>query len=383
MNILVLGGTGVLSTDIVDKYVSEGHDVYLITRGSNPIPDRPNIHSIIGNVRNLDSIYDTVSSLRYDLVLDFLSITKANLEYSFTKLAGLCENYVFISSACVFRRSMVDGIITEESPKPNSLLQYSINKYACEKYLQEEIGNSSTCWTIVRPYITYGETRIPVGIAPLAGYHWTIAGRILANKPFFLWDDGSNKCTLYHTKDFARTFYGMFGGGNFHAFEDYNLVGDSVTTWNDVLKTLYKLLGKEPNIIYIPTSELEKLLPEHSDYILGDRSLDAVFDNSKLKHACKEYCQSISLEEGIKRTIDHYKSHGYLKGIDYRYDARIDRALARFLPFNDHRRRKLKFVDYLGNATVRDYIVYTIYRYLPLQFARGLIKVIGKIKLSK
>lgn len=150
-----------------------------------------------------------------------------------------------------------------------------------------------------------------------------------------------------------------------------------------MLKTLYKLLGKEPNIIYIPTSELAKLLPEHSDYILGDRSLDAVFDNSKLKHACKEYCQSISLEEGIKRTIDHYKSHGYLKGIDYRYDARIDRALARFLPFNDHRRRKLKFVDYLGNATVRDYIVYTIYRYLPLQFARGLIKVIGKIKLSK
>ena len=258
----------------------------------------------------------------------------------------------------MFRRSLEDGILLEDSPKPNTDLPYSVNKYICEKWLSANAKNARCKYTIVRPYITYGDTRIPFGIAPLARYHWTIVARILNDKPMFLWDNGSAKCTLTHTKDFAYNFVQLYLNDNVYG-EDINLVGEQVCTWREMLETLYEILGKDKNnIISIPTEIISKVLPCYKDFLIGDRALDAVFDNSKLKKSIPDYRHSISLCQGLSTTIDYYKKNAYLSGIDYKYDGRIDK-LVRYVTG-----RRYGFVDYLNFHHRKDRFIYEIYRHV-------------------
>ena len=370
MKILIIGGTGVLSTDIVLKSQECGHDVTVLNRGHHVSEIPEGIRIVKANVRDVNDVSRKIGGEHFDVIVDFLSFKEENLKTSFDVFKDMCTQYIFISSACVFRRGPEDGILREDSPKPNVNLAYSVNKYACEKWLIANSENAKCKYTIVRPYITYGNTRIPFGIAPLARYHWTMVARILNGKPMFLWDGGVAKCTLTHTKDFAHNFVQLYL--NERAYnEDVNLVGDQVYTWREMLETLYDILRKDKeSIVSIPTSQIAKVLPCYKESLIGDRSLNAVFDNTKLKRIIPNFRQAITLEEGMRTTLNYYRKNGYLGGIDFKYDGRIDKLIGYTVG------EKFRFVDYLGSHSKTDRINYELYRNLP----EGFLSLIASIK---
>lgn len=376
MKILIIGGTGVLSTDIVLRSLECGHDVVVLNRGHHVSEIPKGVRLITADVRNVDDVRSKINEECFDVIIDFLSFNERDLKVSFDFFKDKCTQYIFISSACVFRRKPEDGILLEDSPKPNTNLFYSVNKYACEKWLLSNSKYTKCKYTIVRPYITYGNTRIPFGIAPLARYHWTIVARILNDKPMFLWDDGTAKCTLTHTKDFAYNFVQLYL--NERAYnEDVNFVGDQVYTWREMLEALYDILGKNKNdIVSIPTGQIAKILPCYKEWLIGDRSLNAVFDNSKLKRIIPDYRQAITLENGIRATINHYQKNGYLDGIDFKYDGRLDKLIELATG------KKFKYIDYLGTNCNNDRRDYYLYRNLPeklLTFLKSVKCILGKI----
>ena len=217
---------------------------------NSQIPQNVTIYK--ANIRDIEEVKVKVGKEKFDVVIDFLSFNVKHLQTSFEYFRDKCIQYIFISSACVFRRKTEDGILLESSPKPNNELSYSIEKYECEVWLRDNAKETDCKYTIVRPYITYGNTRIPFGIAPLARYHWTIVARIMNDKPMFVWDNGTALCTLTHTEDFAYNFVQLYL--NKKAFnEDINFVGDQVYSWQEMLETLYELLDKDKkNIVSIP-----------------------------------------------------------------------------------------------------------------------------------
>lgn len=368
MKILIIGGTGVLSTDILQTSIGCGFDVSVLNRGNHnsQIPKEATIYK--ADIRKINEVDALLHGQSFDVIIDFLSFNAKELERTFDYFKNKCIQYIFISSACVFRRKPEDGIITENSPKPNPNLPYSIGKYECECWLTHNAEKNGCKYTIVRPYITYGNTRIPFGIAPLARFHWTIASRILNGKPMFLWDNGSAKCTLTHTEDFAYNFVQLFLNSNVYN-EDINLVGDQVYSWREMLELLYDLLDKGKNkdkIISVPTKQIASILPVYKDFLIGDRSLNAVFDNSKLKSSIPDFRQHISLKDGMTRTLDYYKENNYLSGIDYGYDGRIDRLIEKVCKCH------IPFIDYLGTSSHKDRFSYYTHKYLSDSQLRGL-----------
>ncbi len=358
MRILIIGGTGVLSTDIVTRSLECGYDVSILNRGhhSSIIPPHVNVYK--ADIRDLNEVSDKIGGSTFDVIVDFLSFKENDLKTSFGYFKNKCTQYIFISSACVFRRSTEDGILSEDSPKPNMNWIYSIDKYKCEEWLLRQTKEDRCKYTIVRPYITYGNTRIPYGIAPLARFHWTIASRILNGKPMFLWDNGSAKCTLTHTRDFAYNFVQLYLNEKAYD-EDINFVGNQVYSWREMLETLYDLLGKENdknNIVSIPSEQIAQILPCFKDNLLGDRALNAVFDNSKLKRIIPDFKQSISLRDGMADTLEYYRNNSYLSGIDYKYDAQIDYLIEKATGKGYH------YIDYLDNHRIKDWIVYSKHR---------------------
>ena len=361
MRILLLGGTGTLSSDIMKLSLEKGYDVSILNRGNNNerVDNRVSIHK--ANLYNIETVIQTLEGKSYEVIIDFFSRTAENIERLYSVLSNKCIQYIFISSACVYCRDSEDKtFITEQTRKPNILWEYNIQKYEAEQILITANRGSGRYYTIVRPYITYNDIRIPLGIAPVHKYHRTIIERIVSGKPMFIWNGGNNYCTLTHTIDFAEAVVGLFLNEKAQN-EDFHITSDYNYRWRDVLLALYKILNQTPNIVDLPVEKIVNCLPEYKNELLGDRCLNALFDNSKIKAAVPSLIFKISLEEGLKRVVDQYRAELNFY-YDFKYDARIDRMLSSCGV------KKLCFIPYT-KCTSNAKVQYFIFRYLPVKLA--------------
>lgn len=156
----------------------------------------------------------------------------------------------------------------------------------------------------------------------------------------FVWNGGTNYCTLTYSEDFAKALVGLFLNPK-ATNEDFHITSDYCYQWKDVLFTIYEELKIKPNFVDLPTSLIIKYLPEYKNELIGDRSLNAIFNNQKIKEAVPEVCFQTSLNEGIRRVIAYYETLSTFN-YDFRYDARIDRMLSKcgekglhFIPYTN------------------------------------------------
>jgi hypothetical protein len=131
---------------------------------------------------------------------------------------------------------------------------------------------------------------------------------------------------------------------------------------------LFKLLGRPENIVSVSSRYLAAELPEYAEMLLGDRAINACFDNSRIKAAVPEFRTCIGLEDGMRDAIEYYKANDYLQGIDYWFDARVDRMIATFLERQAGSRATcLGFVDYLRQGDVRACLGYQLCRHADVR----------------
>jgi nucleoside-diphosphate-sugar epimerase len=363
MKLLLVGGTGVLSTAITQEALKKGIEVYMINRGNKIKLIPQEVHLLKADINNKLKVVELLGTLYFDAVIDFICYTDNQLEYSFNLFKDRTNQYIFISSCAVYN-SEVCKVCDEEASKVLPIWQYSIDKNKSEELLIKITKNSKTNYTIIRPGVTYGDTRIPYGISPPYGYHWTFVERILHGKPIITWNNGENFCNITHVDDFAVGVIGLLG--NQQAYnEAFNVVGDEISTWKDVLKTLSDLLNKEIMIFDIPSEYYAKELPARKGEILGGRSISGSCSNKKIKSVVKEFTSNISLREGIKRTLDYYKSHNYIYGIDYAFDAETDRIIAKYAKKKKIviKEMNLCYIDYLSERKINNNLKYYLIRY--------------------
>lgn len=372
MKILLIGGTGVLSSSITAESINRGYDVTMINRGHRKLPD--NIHLIKTDKTNFPYIKSQIEGTSFDAVIDFLCYTPKDAEESFSFYSNFAKQYIFISSCAVYDKTY-PGVKNEDSPKGLKIWSYSTNKWACEQNITVLARDSKCKLTIVRPCVTYDDTRIPYGIAPPYRFHWTLCARILAGKPIIRWNGGSTRSNMMRVEDFAVGLVGLIGNTNAYG-EAFNICGDEMPSFNDVLDVIRGVLKKEINLVDVSSEFYAKELPSRSGEILGGRSIDALNSNEKIKSVVPEFKQTISLKEGIAKTISAYKKQSFQKGIDWQFDAECDRIIKKWCKQNRIATQgmNLKFVDYLGNATLKEKSAY----YLNVSELFLIVKIMSK-----
>lgn len=323
INILILGGSGILSTDVLKECLSRKIKVTCITRGTRDYRIPKGVNIIHGNVYDLDTVITQLDN-KYDAILDFLSFDVAGLKYKLDKLSQYCSQYFFVSSATAY--SFKDKIITERTELGNEYWDYGDNKVKCENFLRKNSAKYGIKYTIIRPYITYGKTRIPFGIIPVSGEYWTLANRIIHNKPVLLWDDGVALCTLTNTVDFAKGFVDLIKNEKAYN-EAFHITSNEVLTWKEVLNSVCKNLNKSAIVFSESTEKIVDILQEYKGVLIGDKARDRVFDNSKIMDAAPNFHDFIPFEIGIADTINHYINNPIERTMNYRWDGRIDWAI--------------------------------------------------------
>lgn len=382
MEILMIGGTGVLSTAVTQEALRQGIHVVMINRGSRKSRILQGVELIIADKNDKKTIAAQLDNRKFDAVIDYLCYTDEETTKSFNFYSHYTTQYFFISSAEVYNKAL-GGVCDEEAPKVLASWDYSLNKWKSEERLRQLSAQTGIAYTIIRPSVTYGNTRIPYGIAPRYGYHWTFFARILAGKPILRWNEGKNHCNMTRVEDFAVAVIGLIG--NKKAYNQaFNVCGDETPTYNELLKIMGDLVEKEVKIVDITTEYYCQQMPSRSGEISG-RSYDTLNSNAKIKAIIPSFRQSITLKDGVKMTFDACKAENYQLGIDWTYDGECDRIALQWCKKNgiDSSPYHWGFVDYLGNATQADYREYYIAFHanrLDIQFLIFVKRALLKIK---
>lgn len=383
MKILIIGGSGILSSAVVDCCIGKGYEVTMLNRGNNSVYTNPSARLIVCDARDEKQVYEKTKGLFFDVVIDFIVYNKEQLEKSLSLFGHLAEQYVFISSAQVYNTS-IKKVLSETDETPQPLWSYSINKDICEKTLRNYCGKNNINYTIIRPGVNYDNRRIPYGMYPPIGMHWTIVSRILAGKPIIIWNNGLNKLNLTRVEDFAIGATGLFGNPKAYG-EAFNVVGDFVYTWKEVLDVLGRIIGKDVVTVDIPIEKyVEELFGEEREMLLGGRACDLQCSNTKLKTVVKGFKSNIALEEGLSMTLDWYRANQYYNCFDYSWDAQQDRIIWKYLKNSKNRLigLNLKYTNYSESyfpESLKNLITYKLEYYKDRAFPKLIWKCVKKI----
>lgn len=320
MNVLFIGGTGIISSACSELALAQGMNLFLLNRGesSRPVPDGATV--LRGDIRDPASMREALGDLEFDVVVNWVAFTPEHIETDLKLFAGRTKQYVFISSASAYQKPLGHLPITESTPLHNPFWQYSRDKIACEDRLTRAYRENGFPATIVRPSHTYDRTLLPMDGG------WTVVDRMRRGKPVIVHGDGTSLWTLTHHRDFAVGFVGLLGRPAVIG-EAVQITGDEWLTWNQIFELVAGAAGAEAKIVHVPSEMIAAFAPDWGAGLLGDKAHSVIFDNSKIKRLVPEFRATIPYARGVQEVLAWYDADPARQVVDAELDRLMDEII--------------------------------------------------------
>lgn len=310
MKILILGGTGAMGTHLVQNLSwQQGVEIYVTSRNKYNIEG--NIKYIQGNAQDYDFL-KSILNVKYDVLVDFMVYNTETFKERLNILLEYTKQYVFISSARVYANSKQPIIETTlrllDQSKDNEYLK--TDEYALTKARQENllIKTGKTNWTIIRPYITYSENRLQLGVMEKEEWLYrALMGRTIV----FPLELINKTTTLTYGLDVVNKIISLLGNSQ-SLGEIYHITTNESYTWKQILELYIDIIknhrGITPNVKYVKAIQLY----ESKNYqLIYDREFDRKFDNAKILNISKSdeyFLLKDGLDICIKKIIENSKT---------------------------------------------------------------------------
>ncbi|WP_309068599.1 SDR family oxidoreductase [Microbacterium sp.] len=319
MRILIIGGTGNISSYVTTLAVERGHDVTLLNRGNRELP--VGVRGLVGDAGDADSIASAIGDETFDVVANFRSFSPQQVTDDIRIFGGRTGQYIYISSASAYQKPIAQLPIVESTPLRNPFWQYSRDKIASEDLLVAAYRDSGFPMTIVRPSHTYGPALIPLEGA------WTTLQRMIDGRPVVVHGDGTSWWTLTHSRDFARAFVGLFG--NPHAIgQAVHITSDESLTWDEIARLMGRALGVEPEIVHVTSEAIGREIPSMGPGLVGDKAHSVLFDNTRIKQLVPGWVATTPFADGAREIAEWYRADPSRQKVDQELDAAFDRLVA-------------------------------------------------------
>jgi nucleoside-diphosphate-sugar epimerase len=326
MKILFIGGTGIISSACAELALGRGFDLAVLNRGNRPA--LTGARQITVSIADAPATAAAIGNERWDVVVDFIAFTPAEVEQRISLFRGRTGQFIFISSASAYQKPLTHFPITESTPLVNPFWDYSRSKIACEERLLRALREENFPATIIRPSWTYNETRVTVPVN--SGKNFTIVDRLRRGRPVIVPGDGTSLWTMTHSTDFAKGLVGLLGhqGAIGHAF---HITSDEVLTWNQIYETVAEAAGAPtPRLVPVASEFITTCLPEFAGGLHGDKKHSAVFDNAKIKRFVPDFVATTRFREGMARSVKWFDADPARQEIDAAANAAWDKLIAAY-----------------------------------------------------
>jgi nucleoside-diphosphate-sugar epimerase len=326
MRILILGGTGLISTPITTQLLAQGHTIVHYNRGKRSTAFEGQIESIVGDRYNhvdfVQQMEDLQSSQTFDVVIEMIGFKPDDVEDLSRAFAGKIGHLIFCSTVDVYSkppaRYPIPDTANRDNPAP---WDYAQNKSKCEAILFAATERGDFPLTVLRPAHTYWDGG---ALLHSLGGSTTYLDRLRKGKPLVVHGDGQSLWVSCHAIDVARGFVNACGNPQTFG-KGYTLPGEEWLTWNDIHRTVANAIGApEPTLVHIPTDLLARL----TDRAFIDKvnfQYNNIFDTTAARTDLGfEY--TIPLSVGARRVYDYLDQNGRIANSDD--DPLDDRLLA-------------------------------------------------------
>lgn len=309
LRVLVLGGTGLISTAIVQRLIAVGHEPVLFNRGQTPSRVSADVERIVGDRQDFGLFQRAIADVAIDAVVDMITFDARTAAHAVEVFHDRVQHYLFCSTVCVYGGPLLSLPADEREPlRPVSA--YGRGKRDAEQVFLTAWQQSSFPVTIFRPSHCYGPG------APLLdiwGYNPSLVARIRAGLPILVPGDGRGLWQPGYVDDVAKGFAGALGTERALG-RAYNIVGDEIMDWRGFHERMAHAIGYEPNIVCLTTEQLLAGAPDEQTGMLREIfQYHAAYSNAALRTDVPEFSDFVSWEEGVRRTtawMDEAKVHG-------------------------------------------------------------------------
>lgn len=309
MRVLIIGGTGTISTGITRQLLARGDSVTLYNRGQRAAEfPTANVQLVTGDRTDYETFEGQMSALgTWDAVIDMVAYVPEHVQSALRAFRGRTAQYVFCSTVDVYTKPAVSYPIVESAERrPAPTFPYAHNKAVCERLLEEAHDRGDIVVTMIRPAWTYAE-----GGSVLHTFGWSsyFLDRLRKGRPVIVHGDGTSFWVACHRDDVARAFVGALGNEAAYG-RGYHTAGEEWLTWNAFTRGVAEALGApEPELVHIPTDLLSRVLPQRAEWCVENFRYNNIFDNSAAKRDLG-FRYTIPFLEGVRGVVGWIDAHG-------------------------------------------------------------------------
>lgn len=234
MKILVTGGTVFASRFTAGFFAGQGHDVYVLNRGT-----RPQLPGVIHICADRHEPGDKLRHMSFDAVIDVTAYNADDISKLLDAL-GDFGTYIMISSSAVYPETLPQPFNEAQPTGENSIWgAYGINKIAAENALTERVPDAY----ILRPPYLYGK----MNNLHREAFVFECAEQ---GRPFYIPQDGSMTLQFFDIGDMCRFISIILRSQPEQRI--FNVGDPRLMTVKEWVNTCYSVLGKIPEFISVP-----------------------------------------------------------------------------------------------------------------------------------
>ena len=323
MKVLLVGGTGLISTGIVEHLQKRGADVTLYNRGQRG--GAGELRVIVGDRNEPAQFEERLQSERFDVVIDMICFTPEQAEASVRAFSGRTSQFIFCSTVCTYGVEIPPHVLIDESFPAVPTSAYAKNKVSCEQIFERAAAAGHFQTTIIRPSNTYGPGGTLIDQMEFDSVVWD---RVEQGLPVLLAGDGIGLWQATHRHDVGKLF--AYAAGNPKTFgHAFNATRDHVFTWRDYYREAAQALGTEAQVVLAPAGWIVAQNPKRFSFLNEITRYHGAYSSQKAKATVPEFRCEIGFVEGARDTLQAMKKRGAWRRHqdDAEYSALVERAL--------------------------------------------------------
>jgi nucleoside-diphosphate-sugar epimerase len=323
MRVLILGGTGLISTGITKHLLARGADVTVFNRGQRESTISPKVKQLHGDRNDVAALK---SAGAFDAIIDMICFNREQAQASLDAFAGRCGHFIFCSTVCTYGIKIPSSVLVDETFPQEPISEYGRNKLLCEKLFLEAHAAKKINATIIRPSCTYGPGGTLIDNLEFDPISWD---RIERGLPVLCAGDGLGLWVATHRDDCGKLF--AYAAMNPKAFgQSYNATRDRQFTWRDIYREAASVLGKPARLLFMPAPWVVQQDPKRFGLLREITQFHGAYSSAKAKRDVPEFKCEIDYPQGAKETLADIRRRGKWRTSDgdTLYQGMIDRAIA-------------------------------------------------------
>lgn len=307
MNVLVIGGSGVISRAVVRQLLEAGHRPTVFNRGRR-LEAPAGVTQIIGDRKDYPAFEAEMTGRRFDAVIDVLSYNADDAASLLRAFGGRTGHILVTSTTATYVRPFRRYPVCESNELllTDPLFPYGFHKSEMERYLQPatepQADARGTPITIIRPSLTFGEGSANVGVLR-QNHH--IPARLQAGKPLVGFGDGTAIWSFTFAPDLARGYVQALGRSSTFG-KAYHVCSEERVVFDELYHTFARLTGTRADIRHLPAELLKKADPGLFSHLWDEKAFSGLYDCSAFRADVPEWRAEIGLEAGVHSLLDWY-----------------------------------------------------------------------------